>query len=87
MALETELFVELVLGLGVRAGQQLIEHVDHLIDGVAVALPEKADQRRAATWLGEVPQPSDRRLSHLVKQRPLCCQCRLCPGVRRGRSH
>jgi hypothetical protein len=42
-----ELFVELASGLGVRAGQQLIEDIDHLIHGVAVALPEKADQ----AWL------------------------------------
>ena len=36
-----------------------------------VALPEKADQRRAAAWLGELAQPSHRGLSHLVEQRPL----------------
>ena len=71
MALAAELLVELVLGLGVRAGQKLVEHVNHLIDGVAVALPQKADQRRAATCLGEFAQSSDRRLSHLVEQRPL----------------
>jgi hypothetical protein len=33
---------------GVCAGQQLVEHIDRLIDSVAVALPEKADQRRVA---------------------------------------
>jgi len=38
-----------------------------VIEGVAVALTEKADQRRAATWLSEFAQPSDRRLSHLVQ--------------------
>jgi|SRR6516165_3940652 len=59
LALAAELFVELVLGLGVRPGQQLVEHVDHLIDGVAIALPEKADQCRAAMWLGEFTQSSD----------------------------
>ena len=56
-----ELLVKLVLGLCVRAGEQLVEHIDRLIDGVAVALPEKADQRRAAAWLGEFAQPSYRR--------------------------
>ena len=71
LALAAELFVELVLGLGVRAGQKLVEHVDHLIDGVAVTLPEKADQSRTATWLGEFTQSSDRRLPHLVEQGPL----------------
>jgi len=71
LALAAELFVELVLCLGVRACQQLVERVDHLIDGVAVALPEKADQRRTATWLGEFTQSSDRRLPHLVEQGPL----------------
>jgi hypothetical protein len=41
-----ELLVEFVSGLGVRAGQKLVEHVDHLIDGVAVALPEKQANAR-----------------------------------------
>jgi hypothetical protein len=41
LALAAELFVELVLGLGVHADQQLVKHVNHSIDGVAVALPEK----------------------------------------------
>lgn len=36
-------------------------HIDSLIDSVAVALPEKADQCRVAAWLGELAQASHRR--------------------------
>ena len=43
LSLAAQLLVELALGLRVYAGQQLVEHIDRLIDGIAVALPEKAD--------------------------------------------
>jgi hypothetical protein len=46
MALTGDLLVEFILCLVVRANQQLVEHIHCLIDGIAVTLPEKADQRR-----------------------------------------
>jgi hypothetical protein len=43
LSLAAQLLVELALGVGVCAGQPLVEDIDRLIDGIAVALPEKAD--------------------------------------------
>jgi hypothetical protein len=46
LALTAHLVAQLVLGPGVSPGEELVEHVHRLIDGVAVALPEEAYQPR-----------------------------------------
>ena len=51
LALAGEVLVQFVLCLGGGANQKLVEHVHRLIDGVTIALPEEADQRRATARL------------------------------------
>ena len=60
-----------MLGPGVSPGEELVEHIHRLIDGVAVALPEETDQRREASWPGDLAQPIRRTLADEVEQGPL----------------
>ena len=57
-----------MLGPGVGPGEELVEHVHRLIDGVAVALPEEADQGREAARPGDLAKPVRRALADVVEQ-------------------
>jgi hypothetical protein len=62
------LIVQFMLRPRVCPGEELVEHVDRLIDGVAVALPEEADHRRKTAGPGDLPQPVRRILADEVEQ-------------------
>jgi NAD(P)-dependent dehydrogenase (short-subunit alcohol dehydrogenase family) len=47
-----------------------VEHINRLIKGIAIALPQKADQLRAAAWFSKLAQSNHWRLSHVVKTAP-----------------
>ena len=53
------------------SGQELVERVHRLINGVAVAVPEETNQRRETAGPGDYPQSGRRTLAHIVKQGPL----------------
>jgi len=55
----------------VGPGEELVEHVDRLIDGVTVALPEEADQGREASRPGDLAEPGRRAFADVVEQGPL----------------
>ena len=57
-----------MLGPGVGPGEELVEHVHRLIDGVAVALPEEADQGREAAGPGDLAKAVRRALADVVEQ-------------------
>ena len=68
LTLAAHLVVQLVLGPGVGPGEELVEHVHRLIDGVAVALPEEADQGREAAGPGDLAKAVRRALADVVEQ-------------------
>ena len=57
-----------MLGPGVGPGEELVEHVHRLIDGIAVALPEEADQCREAAGPGDLAKAVRRALADVVEQ-------------------
>ena len=71
LALFAQMLVQVALCMRKGPGQQLVEHVHSLIDAVAVALPQKADQRRPASWPRQLAQTGSGTVADVLKKSPL----------------
>ena len=60
--------LELALCLRCCSRQELVEHVDGLVDGVGVGLPQEADHCGVALRRRERPKPVGREQSRLMEQ-------------------